>query len=134
MINIAQLLEKHEGFRGYPYHDSVGKLTIGIGRNLIDRGITKAEAMYMLENDIADFTKQLSDRLYWFDTAPPDVKAVMVDMTFNMGLNGFLQFHKALEHLKNENYKMAADEILNSLWAKQVGTRAIELSDILKNI
>jgi lysozyme len=132
-MEISALLEKHEGYRRFVYRDTVGKLTVGIGRNLEDRGLTHDEAIYLLNNDIADFTKQLSDRLYWFDAAPDNVKLVLVDMGFNLGLNGLLTFHNTLEHIKNGQYDLASQEMLLSKWAKQVGQRAIELSEILKN-
>jgi lysozyme len=104
-----------------------------LGRNLVQRGITEAEARYLLDNDIKDFEQQLSDRLYWFDGAPDTVKLVLTDMCFNLGVAGLLQFHNTLEHIKNENYQAASIEMLKSLWAKQVGNRAIELSIILKS-
>ena len=133
-MTIEELLIKHEGLREFPYKDTVGKLTIGIGRNLDDRGITEDEALYMLRNDIRYFTNELSDKLDWFDTVPEDVKMVMIDICFNCGIGGFLQFRKALGHLKNANYKMAADEFLNSKWATQVGNRSLEDANILKSI
>jgi lysozyme len=134
MSKIADMLEKHEGFRSFPYRCTSGRLTIGIGRNIDDRGITRAEALFMLENDIEDFTKQLRDRLYWFDAIHEDAQLVLIDMCFNLGLNGLMTFHTTLEHIKNENYKEASKTMLQSLWARQVGVRAIELSDILNNI
>jgi len=134
MSKISDMLEKHEGFRQFVYKDSLGIETIGIGRNLKNRGVTRAEALYLLENDIADFTKQLRDRLYWFDSIHEDAQMVLIDMAFNMGIGGLMTFTQTLEHIKNENYKKASETMLQSLWAKQVGTRATELSDILKNI
>ena len=134
MSKISDMLEKHEGFRQFVYKDSLGIETIGIGRNLKNRGVTRAEALYLLENDIADFTKQLRDRLYWFDSIHEDAQMVLIDMAFNMGIGGLMTFTQTLELIKNENYKKASETMLQSLWAKQVGTRAIELSDILKNI
>jgi lysozyme len=134
MINIAALLEKHEGFRKFPYRDSVGKLTIGIGRNLDDRGITRMEALYLLENDIADFWNQLNEGFYWFEAIDPVAQKVLVDMAFNMGFNGLKTFNQTLEHIKNHNYKAASVTMLNSKWANQVGIRATELSELLKTI
>jgi lysozyme len=134
MRDIAALLEKHEGFRRFVYNDSVGIPTIGIGRNLKDRGITRAEALYLLNNDINDFTTQLQDRLYWWDNIHEDAKVVLINMAFNLGLNGLLSFKTTLEHIKNENYKAAAVSMLQSKWAVQVGSRANELSEILTNI
>lgn len=134
MSKISDMLEHHEGFRQFVYKDSLGIETIGIGRNLKNRGVTRAEALYLLENDIADFTKQLRDRLYWFDSIHEDAQMVLIDMAFNMGLGGLMTFTQTLEHIKNENYKKASETMLQSLWAKQVGARAIELSEILKNL
>lgn len=131
-MTIAELLEKHEGYRRFVYKDTVGKLTVGIGRNLEDRGLTHEEALYLLNNDIMDFTKQLSIKLPWFNTAPDNVKLVLIDMGFNLGISGLLTFKNTLEHIKNGEYEIAAKEMLLSKWAKQVGTRAIELSNILK--
>lgn len=131
---IRDLLEKHEGFRKFPYKDTVGKLTIGIGRNLDDRGLTRMEALYLLDNDIADFTLQLQERFFWFDSIDPIAEIVLIDMAFNMGIGGLSTFNKTLEHLKNHNYKMAALEMLKSKWAFQVGSRANDLSNLLINI
>lgn len=131
-MNIAALLEKHEGYKRFVYRDTVGKLTVGIGRNLEDRGLTHEEAVYLLNNDIADFTKQLSEKLPWFDAAPEKVKLVLTDMGFNLGISGLLTFKNTLNHIKNKEYELAAEEMLLSKWAKQVGVRATELSEILK--
>ena len=133
-MTIEELLIKHEGLREFPYKDTVGKLTIGIGRNLDDRGITGDEALYMLRNDIRYFINELSEKLDWFDTAPEDVKNVLTDMAFNMGVNGLLTFKTTLKYLKNQEYELASQSMLKSKWASQVGNRAKELSDIIKNV
>jgi lysozyme len=134
MIDIKELLEKHEGLRLTVYNDTVGKATIGIGRNLVDRGISREEAYYMLYNDINYFRSELQKKLPWFDSQPDDVKTVMIDMAFNLGIYGFLNFKNTLKHIQNKEYKLASEDMLNSLWAKQVGVRAIELADILRNV
>lgn len=134
MINIVELLERQEGFRQFAYRDTVGKITVGIGRNLEDKGISKAEALYLLHNDINDCEQQLKDRFYWFEQIHEDARTILISLCFNMGLGGLLTFTKALEHFKNENYKMAADELMNSKWAKQVGTRSLEIADILNKL
>lgn len=134
MSEISDILIKHEGLRLRVYNDSVGIPTIGVGRNLVNRGITKVEALYLLENDIKDFTDQLSERLYWFDAQPEKSKLVLIDMAFNLGIAGLLTFRNTLEHIKNGEYQIASEEMLLSKWAKQVGIRAVELSNILKSI
>ena len=134
MSEISDMLLKHEGIRYYPYTDTTGHLTIGIGRNLTDRGITRDEAMYLLNNDIVDFTIQLSDRLYWFDAQPEKVKLVLTDLAFNLGVNGLLTFKRTLEFIRQGDYKNAADELIRSKWATQVGSRAKDIYDILYSI
>ena len=129
-----ELLIKHEGLRNIIYYDSLGIPTIGVGRNLKDRGVTNAEALFMLNNDIVDFTQQLSDRLYWFDAQPDQAKLVLIDMAFNLGLAGLLQFHKTLEYFKNNDYKNAAIEMKNSHWYNEVPNRADDLINILNSI
>lgn len=56
---LREQLERHEGLRLKPYKDTVGKLTIGIGRNLDDKGISRKEAFALLDNDIAEVVRQL---------------------------------------------------------------------------
>jgi lysozyme len=129
---ITALLIQHEGLELKPYKDTVGKLTIGVGRNLEDRGITRPEALYLLGNDIADFTAQLGARLPWIGSAPRDVQTVLIDMAFNLGVDGLLQFKNTLALIKAKRYTEAAAAMLDSLWAKQVGTRATDLSNIIK--
>lgn len=134
MIDVTETLKKDEGYRRFLYKDTEGIWTIAYGRNIQSRGISEEEAEYLLKNDINDFTQQLKDRFYWFDSIHEDAQAVLIMMCFNMGLSGLLTFHNTLEHIKNENYKFAAEDMLKSKWANQVGDRAIRLSEILKNI
>lgn len=133
-MDIKELLIKHEGLKLFVYKDTMGIDTIGVGRNLINRGITKEEALLMLDNDIKDFTSQLVKALPWVLTVPEQVKIVLIDMGFNMGIQGLLQFKNTLEHIRLGQYKEAADDMMKSLWAKQVGIRAIEDCDILRNL
>ena len=134
MIDVVAQLKIDEGYRRFLYKDSNGIWTIAYGRNIQNRGITESEAEYLLKNDIDDFAKQLRDRLYWFDSIHEDAQAVLIMMCFNMGLGGLLTFTHTLEHIKNENYKMAADDLLQSKYANQVGERAVRLANILKAI
>ena len=134
-MDIEELIERlilEEGLKLHPYTDTVGKLSIGIGRNLTDNGITRDEAVYLCRNNINDAIKDLQGNLDYFDTLPENVQSVMTDMVFNLGIHNFLTFHKTLSLIKEGKYSEAGDEILLSKWAKQVGIRAINLSNILK--
>jgi lysozyme len=128
---IKELLKKHEGLRLKPYRDTVGVLTIGYGRNLESRGITEQEADMMLENDIKWFTRQLQMELPWFDSKPENVKTVLVNMAFNLGVGGLLGFKNTLKLIEDGKYEEASKAMLKSLWAQQVGARAVELSQML---
>jgi lysozyme len=134
MSDITAMLLKHEGLKLFVYNDTQGIPTIGVGRNLRDRGLTKDEAMYLLANDIKDFSGKLSRALPWYDALPQDAKNVLLDMVFNLGLGGLLGFHDTLALIQAGKYIAASEAMLKSKWADQVGYRAVELSNILKSI
>jgi lysozyme len=120
-----------EGLRLKPYKCTSNKLTIGVGRNLEDRGITEAEALFLLGNDIEDFEAQLIKALPWFCFTHITAQLVLIDMAFNMGVTGLLAFKNTLRLIKEGEYMKASVEMLDSRWAGQVGRRAKDLSDIL---
>ncbi len=113
-----------EGLRLKPYRCPAGKLTIGIGRNLDDRGITEAEAMVLLDNDIAIVEAELDHALPWWRTLPDAPARALANMAFNMGVPRLLGFRRMLEALRHGDYTTAAEEAQNSRWATQVGPRA----------
>ena len=126
-------LELHEGRKNKPYKDTVGKITIGIGRNLSDVGVSNVEIDNMLLNDVIRVEKDLDLYLNWWNDKPDNVKLVLCDMAFNIGISGLLKFKNTLDLIKNSQYQEAAEEMLKSKWASQVGKRAITLSNMLKN-
>ncbi|HPK40007.1 MAG: lysozyme [Candidatus Ratteibacteria bacterium] len=128
---LENMLKKHEGLVLKPYKCSAGKLTIGYGRNLEARGISEAEASMMLTNDIRDCMDSLDRQMSWWKEQPKAIQYVLVDMCFNLGIGGLLGFKKTLRFLQNGEYVKASEEMLDSLWAKQVGKRAIELSKMV---
>jgi lysozyme len=137
MINKTDLLDRlinEEGLRLKPYIDSVGKMTIGIGRNLTDVGITREEAIYLCMNNIDEVVTDLQEHLDYFDSLPDPAQLVLADMAYNLGTVGLLLFHNTLQFIKSGDYELAAENMLKSKWARQVGQRAIDLSDILKSI
>lgn len=127
-VKLADQLKIHEGLRLKPYKDTVGKLTLGIGRNLEDKGISEQEALVMLNNDVDYFYSQLNKKLTWFKALDDARQNVLVNMAFNMGVSGLLSFKMTLKLIEYGDYDNAATEMLNSVWAYQVGQRAIELS------
>lgn len=129
---LAMELRRDEGVRLKPYKDSVGKLTIGVGRNLDDNGISQAECDLMLQNDIADHCAELDRKLPWWKGLDEVRQRVLANMAFNMGVAKLLGFKNTLALVESGDYAKAADEMLNSAWAKQVGLRATRLSGMMR--
>ena len=130
---IGALLFRHEGLRLMPYRDSVAKLTIGVGRNLDDRGISREEAVMLLDNDIRGALSACRASLPWFDGMDQTRQAAIVDVVFNLGMSRFLNFHKALAAMAAGDWETAANELLDSKWASQVGIRAKEISEMIRS-
>ncbi|RJE76979.1 hypothetical protein CWB96_06370 [Pseudoalteromonas citrea] len=126
----AQLI-CHEGLLCKPYTCTAGKLTIGVGRNLEDRGITEQEAEYLLDNDIHSVLSEVANEIPIFNNVSEVRQLVLLNMAFNLGVGGLKKFKKMLAALCVEEFNLAAQEMLNSKWAKQVGHRANELADMM---
>jgi lysozyme len=135
-MNVDQMTKElviDEGVRLKPYRCTAGKLTIGIGRNLDDRGITMGEATILLANDIAVVTQDLDRALPWWTTLSEVRQRVMVNMAFNLGISRLLGFKNTLTLIKIAKYEDAAKEMLDSNWARQVGPRAIRLAKMMRD-
>jgi len=129
---LSEDLERDEGLRLKPYADTVGKLTIGVGRNLDDVGISEVEARMMLQEDIRRATRGLDSRLPWWRSLCDERQDVLVNMAFNLGLSRLLGFKGTLAKMQAKDWAGAAAEMLDSAWAKQVGGRARRLSEQMR--
>ncbi len=127
-MTLLDQLTRDEGLRLKPYKDSVGKLTIGVGRNLDDVGISRDEALLLLANDIQNAKDRIEQELPWAGNLDEVRLAALVNMVFNMGIGGVMQFHKFLAALAAGDFKTASTEMLSSHWAEQVGPRAQRLA------
>ncbi|MEC8325875.1 MAG: glycoside hydrolase family protein [Pseudomonadota bacterium] len=128
MERLKQQIMQHEGLEQTAYQCSAGKTSIGYGRNLDDKGISQQEAEYLLENDLIYFTDAI-ERVVNLQYCNEPRKSVLINMAFNMGLNDFLDFKKTIAFVEVGDFEMAAVEMLDSLWASQVGERAEMLSE-----
>lgn len=124
---LKEQLKRHEGYRQHVYLDTVGKMTCGYGRNLSDVGISQPEAEYLLENDIAKAYDGLRENLSWFDDLDGARQGVLLNMAFNMGVAGLLEFHQTLANVRSGDYRMAASCMKQSKWYGQVKNRGKEL-------
>ncbi len=130
---LIESLKLHEGFRSYAYQDSRGYWTIGYG-TLIDQrdgGITTDEAAMLLANRLNAKIEALDTDIPWWRLLNDARQNVLAEMAYQMGVEGLLGFRKMLAYLKTSQFAEAAQEGLNSDWAKQTPERAKALIQIL---
>jgi lysozyme len=131
MMAITSLLDqlrRDEGVQRFPYVDTVGKITIGVGRNLSDVGLSDEEIAVLLQNDIAAASGALAEAFPWTSSLDPVRLGAVQNMTFNLGVGGLATFHDFLAKLQAGDYAGASQAMLQSQWAEQVGPRAQRLS------
>lgn len=129
---LKEDLIRDEGMRLKPYVDTVGKVTIGVGRNLTDNGILLKEAYAMLNNDVAVCNIECRDAFAFWNELSETQQRGLANMVFNMGMPRVLKFKKMLAALETGNYDLASKEALESKWAMQVGERAVRIADLLR--
>jgi len=125
---LEDQLRRDEGWRTYPYQDTVGKLTIGYGRNLSDVGVSPAEGIDMLRNDIRAAQVALESHFPWVMGLDSVRMGALTNLCFNMGIGALSGFKDMLEKVKDGDYKSASFALLISKYAKQVGPRAQRLA------
>jgi len=131
MTNLKEWIKKNEAFKSHPYLDTVGKLTIGWGRNIEDNGISKEEADYLFDNDFARCQRELAPYA-WYVNQPQNVQYALMNMCFNLGIGRLLGFRRMITALIVKDYTKAAKEALDSKWAGQVGDRAKQVALMMR--
>ena len=139
---LKESLIQNEGIKQYVYTCPKGYKTIGVGRNLETKGLSKAEIMYLLENDILDCKLFLEDIFKDFHSLSDARQNVLIEMVFNLGNGGFNQFKKLIQAIKEKDFIKASEEMLNSKWhndfinfrqdKNEKQTRSYKLSQIIK--
>ena len=120
MDDLISCIKADEGFRAFPYRDTMGKTTIGYGRNLSDKGISNTEANVLLDNDINECKLELI-HFDWYNQLDKVRQEVIIELCFNIGLGSLLKFTTMIGLIEKKAYQDAATDLLNSLWAKEVG-------------
>lgn len=133
---LIDQLKRHEGSvteNGWHriYYDSVGIATIGYGRNLEDKGLAEDEAEFLLGNDVDEAILDCQTLPFW-NRLDPVRQQVLANMVFNIGFNRFLDFKNTIAAIERGDFKTAAEEMLDSKWARQVGPRAKELAEMME--
>ena len=135
MQRLIETLKRHAGVKYYVYKDHLGYETIGVGRCLkqgVGLGLTHDEVDYLLMNDINRCLEELDAAFPWFKDLTEIRREAMINLCFNLGLTRLRKFEKALAAMSIHNYEEAADEFLDSRWAKQVGNRATEVTEMIR--
>ena len=133
MNNLLERIKEHEGFREKVYKCTEGFDTIGYGFAVKDLVLDKDIAEEILLRKVESLISRVRKKFNWLDTVPPAVQGVLVEMSYQMGLSGVSKFKKALHAMQMFQWNVAADELLDSRWAKQTPNRAQELSDIIRS-
>jgi lysozyme len=145
LITLQRILSQDEGVRKFPYLDccglpwrdcqcqTKGKLTIGIGRNLDDLGLSDSEIIQLQQNDVKKMTADLERNFGWFHNMDTARRIVIVSMAFNLGIQGLKNFKNMIRAIEVGNFNQAAEEMLESQWSTQVKDRAIRLASIMKS-
>ena len=132
-ITVRQLM-RHEGFEPKPYKCTKNKNTLGFGINLDVESIPYEVALFWLEYKVEEQDNILSDKLAFYGGLTDNRKSVLINMCYNLGVNGLLRFVKTLQFIEQEKFLDASKEMLDSKWArKDVGeTRSHELSELMR--
>lgn len=128
----ARIIEE-EGFERFPYRCTANKLSIGVGHNIEDRGLSDAAINFILDEDIDICLSQLEGNLSYWQTLPDCVQEALVDLCFNMGINRLMQFRMTLLYIKEGDWTRAADELMDSRYASQLPNRAKHNADLIRS-
>ena len=135
--NLKEMIAKHEGYEPRVYKCTNGYDTIGYGFAIKDLYMDKEVADLILDQKIQQMLKRiLSDEDWgnWFPEKPQKIQEVLINMIFQIGFSGVKRFKKTIQYIKDDNFLMAAEEMLDSKWAKSDSpNRAKELSEIVKS-
>lgn len=128
---LVESVKAAEGFRATAYQDSVGVWTVGFGTNLQELSIDRPTAERWL-NEALRRCETEAARFPWYATLNPPRQRVILEMLYNLGLTRFVGFLKMLAAIERKDYAQAAEQMMSSKWASQVGVRATKLAAIMR--
>ena len=132
MSKLINTLRRHEGVKNTLYKCTSDKWTIGVGRNLEDVGLSEEEIDMLLKNDITRTEELLDEYMDWWSDLDYVRQDAMINFVFNVGIGTAMKFKKAMTALEEGDYEIAADEMMDSNWSKQVGDRAVEVTEMIR--
>ena len=136
--NLKEMIVKHEGQEPRVYKCSNGFDTIGYGFAIKDLFFDKETSDFVLDKKIRGILGGISadedDWDTWFWDKPQAIREVLINMIYQIGFSGVRKFKKTIRYIKEDNFSLAAEEMLDSKWARSDSpNRAKELSDIIKS-
>ena len=132
MSKLINTLRRHEGVKNTLYKCTSDKWTIGVGRNLEDVGLSEEEIDMLLQNEITRTEELLDEYMDWWSNLDYVRQDAMINFVFNVGIGTAMKFKKAMTALEEGDYEIAADEMMDSNWSKQVGDRAVEVTEMIR--
>ena len=133
-MSLIESIKKNEGYVKVVYKDSLGIDTIGYGFAIKDLELDEDICDEILLKKLKDLDKKVNKKFVWFVYMPPNIKDVVMEMCYQLGVTGFSKFRKTIAFLQDKQWQEASVEMLDSLWAKQTPNRAKSLSDIVKGV
>ena len=133
-MRLIESIKKHEGYRNRVYRCTEGFDTIGYGFAIKDLRLDEDIASIILHRKIDDIVVQCYESFWWFREKPLKAQNIIIEMVYQLGLNGFGKFKKTIDFIAKNKWSKAGDEMLDSKWARQTPHRAKELSERMKSI
>lgn len=130
---VVDMVARQEGFSRTIYICPTGNPTIGYGFNLVS-GMSKDEARVLLIHRLDIIEKTLLKKYSWFKALDISRRGVLMDMAYQLGIDGLGKFKNMIKAIEKEDYKLAAKEMLSSIWAEQTPNRAKELAELMVSV
>ena len=133
-MSLIKSIKQHEGYVGVVYKDSLGIDTIGYGFAIKDLELDTDVCDIILERKLKELEDRVNLKFSWYKYMPQEIKDVVMEMCYQLGVTGVSKFKKTLAYLQDKRWEEASVEMLDSLWAKQTPNRAKELSNRVKEV
>ena len=133
-MSLKDSIKQHEGYVPNVYKDSLGIDTIGYGFAIKDLELEEDICDIILDRKLKILQDRVRSKFAWYSYMPQEIKDVVMNMCYQLGVGGFSKFKKTISFLQNKQFQDASVEMLDSLWAKQTPNRAKELSDRVKEV
>ena len=133
-MSLIESIKQHEGYVGVVYKDSLGIDTIGYGFAIKDLELDEDICEIILERKLHALEDMINLKFSWYKYMPQEIKDVVMEMCYQLGVTGVSKFKKTIAYLQNKQWEEASVEMLDSLWARQTPNRAKELSNRVKEV